>query len=77
MLDAAVALVGLADSLPAERKQEILADLQSYREAYPSMVWKDSGRLAAIGLPPPIVIPVRKLRNTLETTIRNFMRSTK
>jgi hypothetical protein len=77
MLDAAVALIGLANSLPAERKQEILADLQSYQEAYPSMLWKGSGRLAAIGLPPSIVIPVRKLRNTLEKTIRNFTRSTK
>jgi len=77
MLDVAVALVGLTDSLPAERKQEILADLQSYRKAYPSMVWKGSGRLAAIGLPPSIGIPVRKLIHTLEKTICNFTRSTK
>jgi len=77
MLDAAAALVGLADSLPVECKQDILADLQSYREAYPSMVWKGSGRLAAIGLPPSIVIPVRKLKNTFEKTIRNFTGSTK
>jgi hypothetical protein len=76
MLDAAAALVSLADSLPAERKQAILADLQAYREAYPLMVWRGSGRLAAIGLPPSIVIPVRKLRNTLEKTIRNFTRAT-
>src|SRR5262245_43647850 len=60
-LDVAVALISLATSLSAEAKQEILSGLQAYRDAYPAARWKESGRLARIGLPRSIVIPIRKL----------------
>ena len=76
MLDAATALVALASFLSAEAKQEILAELQAYRVAYPERLWKQSGRLARIGLPPSIVIRMRNLRDTVEKTIGNFKRST-
>jgi hypothetical protein len=75
MLDAATALVAQTSSLSAEAKQLILADLQVYREEYPAACWKQSGRLARLGLPPSIVIPMRTARDMIEKTI-NFIRST-
>ena len=69
MLNAATALVASADSLSPETKREILSDLQAYREAYPKEVWKGSGRLAKLGLPPSLVRPLRNLRNVLEKTL--------
>ena len=76
-LDAAIALIANANSLSPETKQEILADLQAYREEYPDMLWKHTGRLSRLGLPPSIVIPIRHLRQTVEKTIRSLMRSAK
>ena len=71
MLDAAAALINLADCLPAGRKRELLADLESYR----GVVWRRSGRLAAIGLPPSVVNPLRQLRGILEKRIQHLTRS--
>jgi hypothetical protein len=75
LLDAAAALVAQADSLSAEARQVILADLEAYRKAYPDIFWKHSGRLARIGLPPSVVLPMRNFRNTVERTIDKFMGS--
>jgi glycosyltransferase involved in cell wall biosynthesis len=77
MLDAAIELIALQNSLPPEAKQEIVADLQAYRKAYPIMCWRQSGRLARIGLPPSIVVPIRNLRYAVEKTLSDLMRSTK
>ena len=66
MLDVATALIALADTLSAEAKQEILADLQAYREEYPEILWKQTGRLARLGLPPSIVIPIRNFDRLLK-----------
>lgn len=76
-LDVAVALVALAPSLSAGTRQEILADLQSYREAYPAILWTRTGRLGRLGLPPSIVLPIRRLRQTVETAIGSVMKPAK
>lgn len=76
-LDTATSLVSLAGSLSAEAKEEILAELQAYRFTYPKELWKHSGRLARIGLPPSIVIPMRNFREAVEKAIANVIRSFK
>jgi len=76
-LNDAAALTAMATSLSPAAKQEILADLQAYRETYPAAVWKKSGRLARMGLPSSIVIPIRNLRDTLEKTISSLGRLSK
>lgn len=75
MMDAAADLVGLANSLSPESKQEILEDLKAYRKAYGERQWQQSGRLAKAGLPRSIVVPMRNLKRTVEKRIVSFMRS--
>ena len=62
MLDAAVKLIERAPSIPPAQKQELLADLDAYRRAYPDILWRQSGRLPRLGLPPAIVNAIRHLR---------------
>jgi hypothetical protein len=76
-LDVATALIALTDSLSAATKQELLADLQAYREEYPEILWKHTGRLTRLGFPRSIVIPIRKFRQTVATTISSLMSPTK
>jgi len=61
MLDAAAALTRRCESFSPALKQEILTGLEAYGAAYPKEVWKGSGRLARLGLPPSIVLPLRSL----------------
>lgn len=76
-LEAAEDLLGQSEAIPAETKEEIFAELNAYRAAYPLRVWRESGRLSRIGLPPAIVVPIRHLRHAVEKTICSFIRSTK
>jgi hypothetical protein len=69
MIGAAKGLVPRS-SLPAETKREILAELEAYRLAYPQLIWKQSGRLANMGLPRPVVTGIRRLKQRLVTAIR-------
>jgi len=59
-------LIGDASSLSPELKSELLAALSAYRRAYPSLQWKQSGRLSRLGLPRCVVTPVRRLRRAVE-----------
>jgi hypothetical protein len=72
MLDVATALIAQADCLSAPVKQEVLAELRVYRLAYPDKVWRDSGRLARVGLPPSMVKRIRQLKRTVDETISDF-----
>src|SRR5688572_24418860 len=76
-LDAAIELIRLADSLSADLKLEILSDLEAYRDMYPKQVWRQSGRLARIGLPPVVVRPMRNLKDAFQRTIKTFIGSTR
>jgi glycosyltransferase involved in cell wall biosynthesis len=68
-LDAAAALIARADFLSADARRELLADLQAYRAEYPDLLWKHSGRLARLGLPPSIVDPIRRLKQSAAKTL--------
>lgn len=76
MLDVASGLTRRANSLSKEFRDEILADLQAYRLEYPVEIWKQSGRLARMGVPPAVVNPVRKLRSVFGKTIKSLTKST-
>ncbi len=58
----AAAKLARAANLTHDARAEIMADLESYREQYQRDDWRGSGRLAAIGLPPVLVNPLRKAR---------------
>ena len=73
-LDAAEALLAAADMLDPEIKQDLLSELATYRREYPAMLWKKSGRLARLGLPPSVVLPIRRLRTTVTGAVRSFRR---
>ena len=76
-LDAAIELIGLANSFSADLKLEILSDLQAYRDMYPNQAWKQSGRLARIGLPPVVVMPMRNLKDAFQKKIRTLIGPTR
>jgi glycosyltransferase involved in cell wall biosynthesis len=62
LIQTAATLVTLADSLSEETRNQLLADLEAYQEVYPQEAWRNSGRLARLGLPPVIVQLLRRLR---------------
>jgi hypothetical protein len=65
-LDAAVELLAMDRSLPPSIKQTVLSDLHAYRQEYPEIVWKHSGRLSRLGLPKRMVAAVRHLKRTVD-----------
>ena len=69
-LDAAETLLAETDSLSVETKQEILSDLRAYRKEHPSIIWKQTGRLARWGVPASVVTPLRRLRQSLRSSVR-------
>jgi hypothetical protein len=74
--DVAEALLALSESVSAAEKADILAELTAYREAYPELAWRHTGRLARLGLPPSIVTPIRTIKEKVERTISDLRRST-
>jgi glycosyltransferase involved in cell wall biosynthesis len=75
MIETAVKLVRLAP-YSEEIKDEILADLAAYHEAYKESAWRNSGRLARIGLPRSVVVQLRRLKaGLLQKITKNFSRS--
>jgi hypothetical protein len=77
MLDAAENLVKRATILSTEVRQEMLDELQAYRAAYAEILWKQSGRLARIGIPRPVVTSIRNWRDSLRKTIGGGLVKTK
>lgn len=76
-LSVAAALVERATGFPADVKQLLLADLARYRQEYPDILWRHTGRLSRMGLPRSLVFLLRGLRHALDPTTRNSMRSLK
>jgi hypothetical protein len=72
LIDAARRLVEKAECLSTETRSEILAELDSYSRSYPARYWRDTGRLARIGLPPGAVTRLRSLRAGLQRTAKVF-----
>jgi glycosyltransferase involved in cell wall biosynthesis len=61
-LDNAESLLGMADSLDFQTKQQIFAELRRYRNEYPELYWRSTGRLARLGLPHAMVHGLRYLK---------------
>ena len=61
-------LVARAHTVPAETRQQMLADLQ----AYEADCWRRSGRLARFGLPRDVVMRVRAWRAALARHVHRF-----
>jgi hypothetical protein len=76
-LEIAASLTTKADVLSAETKQDILAELNSYAAAYPNLVFKQSGRLAKIGLPSLVVNPIRSLKQRVDKKFDRLMKGGK
>jgi hypothetical protein len=75
-LDAAEALLELATDLDFRTKREILDDLRRYRYEFPQLAWRDTGRLARLGLPRSIVNGIRQLKRS-GTIVGELTRSAK
>jgi glycosyltransferase involved in cell wall biosynthesis len=74
-LDAAEALLGIASGLELQTKQEIFTELRRYRDEYPEIFWRGTGRLARLGLPRPMVHGIRYLRRAV-MSVSSFSRRT-
>jgi len=61
-LDVAEALLGIATNLDPQTREDISGELRRYRDEYPAISWRNSGRLARFGLPRSIVNAIRHLR---------------
>jgi glycosyltransferase involved in cell wall biosynthesis len=77
MFDVAEALLARAGSVSAPEREDIRAELTAYREAYPELAWRHTGRLARLGLPPSIVTPIRTIKEKVEKSISDLTRSAK
>lgn len=66
LISTATRLLALADDLPAQTRQEILAELQAYEHE----CWRHTGRLARLRLPRRIVTRLRTLGATLHRATR-------
>ena len=69
LIATAAKLTQQAQSLSDETKNEILEDLHVYLKKYEMDYWKGSGRLAKLGLPRSLVLPLRRLRALVQSTI--------
>jgi hypothetical protein len=76
-IDVAEGLLARAEWVSAESREAILAELTAYRKDYPEMAWRDSGRLARLGLPPLIVTPIRTAKKAIERSINHLTKSSK
>lgn len=74
MLEAAARLIERSD-FPAERRKQLLTDLETYRAAYPGQAWQQSGRLARLGLPASLVGTMRAVKSTLDRTIEDLTKN--
>jgi hypothetical protein len=75
-LNAAEQLVALPNSLSPETRQDVLAELRACRNEYPDIIWKQTGRLARIGLPPSIANPIRTVKNAVDKAISDLTKTT-
>lgn len=61
-----------AHHLSPTQRQAIVADLRAYEKDY----WRETGRLARLGLPPSIVMPLNDMRASLRRRAMQLIRST-
>lgn len=66
LVETAAKIASRADDFSEITRNEILADLEAYRVAFHRAHWKESGRLTRMGLPPFLVMPIRRLKTVLQ-----------
>jgi len=76
LLATARKLATVAEGLPQNTKEAILAELHVYHDVYQKDSWRSSGRLARIGLPPYVVIQLRSLKARLQNKTKTLFRPT-
>jgi hypothetical protein len=74
-LDVATALLAQASWIAPSRKQEFVDDLKKYGREHPHILWKSSGRLARLGLPPLLVTPVRRFKRMVAQRVLTLLHS--
>lgn len=72
LVETAAKLVTLADNFSEETRRELLADLDAYWTGFPKAHWRNSGRLARIGLPPFVVRPLRNFKAQFHKTMKKL-----
>lgn len=72
MVSSALGLLDRATTLPPDLRASLRADLLAYRAEYPELIWRDSGRLARWGVPRPIGLKIRHLKQRLDKAIKGF-----
>jgi hypothetical protein len=70
LLESAAKLIKLADYLPEKTKNELLADLETYRIQYQKDHWRGTGRLARIGLACRFVTWARSWKSVLQDNLK-------
>lgn len=73
MVDSALRLLDQARDIPADTRDALRADLLAYRDEYPDLSWRNSNsRLARMGVPRPIGIRIRRLKNRIASLIQGL-----
>ena len=72
MIDSALMLIDAAKNLPDEFKHDLRADLSGYLAEHPERHWKNSGRLARMGFPRPVVIGLRSKKEKLAKALEKL-----
>jgi hypothetical protein len=70
LMETARALIAASTTLSAQTKHEIQAELDAYWMEYPATLWRQSGRLARLGLPRPIVTAIRRSKTRAENLFK-------
>ena len=73
LVESAKKLVYQAETFSEDLKQTVLAELDAFEAAYPYESWRTTGRLARIGLPRRVVIPLRNLRAALHDKTQKLL----
>ena len=66
LLESAATLVRVADCFHEKTKQKLLTDLDTYRRQYYQECWRETGRLARIGLPRVLVTWLRGWKSVFQ-----------
>ena len=66
LLETATKLIRTAPCFSVQTREELLADLDKYRDKYRADYWRSTGRLARIGLPRTLVVLIRSFRRFLK-----------
>jgi hypothetical protein len=73
LIDSALKLLSQAHDISPEVGQDLRASLLAYRAEYPELAWRNSGRLARMGMPRSMVSRIRSLKQRLKAMIMEMV----